>query len=218
MSIITMATTKGGAGKTTVAQMIIGAVGHQGHSVGVIDCDPNGTLSNWIEECSKLDIDYKHVTDDTQIVSQARKLESKNDLVVIDTAGFHSQAAIFAVGAADLVLIPVQLSNGDVIEAVKTAKVVRSAGDMANREIPARVVYTDYTPKTNIAKQVRKKVKKQGLTALETRLHHLVAFKELTFNGKIPKKGTAGAQGQLLVQELAEAGFLPFMNELRIAS
>ncbi|MGI9326996.1 MAG: hypothetical protein ACR2PZ_17395, partial [Pseudomonadales bacterium] len=139
-------------------------------------------------------------------------------LVVIDTAGFHSQATIFAVGAADLVLIPVQLSNGDVIEAVKTSRIVKSAGDMSNREIPARVIYTDYTPKTNIAKQVRKKVKKQGLQCLETRLHHLVAFKELTFNGKVPKKGTAGAQGQLLIQELADEGFLPFMSELRQAS
>ncbi|MFK7913031.1 MAG: AAA family ATPase, partial [Pseudomonadales bacterium] len=210
MSIITMATTKGGAGKTTVAQMIIGAVGHQGFSVGVVDCDPNGTLSNWLGECSNLDLDYKHVADDTQIVAQARKLEAKNDLVVIDTAGFHSQATIFAVGAADLVLIPCQLSNGDVIEAVKTSRVVQSAAEMANREIPARVIYTDYTPKTNIAKQVRQKIKKSGLTALDTRLHHLVAFKELTFNGKVPKKGTAGAQGQLLVQELAEKGYLPF--------
>ncbi len=218
MSIITLATTKGGAGKTTVAQMIIGAVGHQGYSVGVVDCDPNGTLSSWVADCSKLDIDCRHVQDDTQIVTEARKLERKNDLVVIDTGGFHSQATIFSVGAADLVLIPVQLSNGDVIEEVKTARIVKSAGDMSNREIPARVIYTDYTPKTNIAKQVRKKVKKQGLECLDTRLHHLVAFKELTFNGKIPKKGTAGAQGQLLVQELADLGFLPFMNELRQAS
>ena len=97
-NIITFAQQKGGAGKTTVAQMIIGAVGHQGFSVGVVDCDPNGTLSNWISECSNLDLDYKHVSDDTQIVAQARKLEAKNDLVVIDTAGFHSQATIFAVG------------------------------------------------------------------------------------------------------------------------
>lgn len=218
MSIITLATTKGGAGKTTVAQMIIGAVGNEGYSVGVVDCDPNGTLSNWVQECTKLEIDCRHVADDTQIVTEARKLERKNDLVVIDTAGFHSQATIFAVGAADLVLIPVQLSNGDVIEAVKTSRIVKSAGDMSNREIPARVIYTDYTPKTNIAKQVRKKVKKQGLKCLETRLHHLVAFKELTFNGKVPKKGTAGAQGQLLIQELADQGFLPFMNELKQAS
>ncbi|MGI9327831.1 MAG: ParA family protein, partial [Pseudomonadales bacterium] len=78
MSIITLATTKGGAGKTTVAQMIIGAVGNEGYSVGVVDCDPNGTLSSWVRECTKLDIDCRHVADDTQIVTEARKLERKN--------------------------------------------------------------------------------------------------------------------------------------------
>jgi chromosome partitioning protein len=163
-------------------------------------------------------VDSRLITDETKIVAEARKLERKHDLVVIDTAGVRSQATIFAIGCADLVLIPVQLSSADVIEAVKTARVIKSASDMAGRKIPARVVYTDYTPKTNIAKQVRKQVRKHGLETLKTRLHHLVAFKELTFTGKIPKKGTAGAQGQLLVQELSDLGYLPFMIEYQKAS
>ena len=48
MSIITTATTKGGAGKTTVSQIIIGAVHDMGYSIGVIDTDENQTLSNWL--------------------------------------------------------------------------------------------------------------------------------------------------------------------------
>jgi hypothetical protein len=80
------------------------------------------------------------------------------------------------------------------------------------------VVYTDYTPKTNIAKYVKKRVKKHELPTMKTRLHRLVAFKELTFTGDVPKTGTAGAQGQLLVQEIQKMGLLPFMDELRMAS
>lgn len=218
MSIITMATTKGGAGKTTVAQMIIGTVHQLGYSIGVIDCDANCSLSNWLNEISDMAVDVQKVHDESKIVSEARKMNRKHDLVIIDTAGAQSQATLFAIGCADLVLIPVQLSNSDVIEAIKTHNLVLSAGELAGREIPHRVVYTDYTPKTNIAKEVRKKIRKNGLVAMDTRLHHLVAFKELTFTGKIPKKGTAGAQGQLLVQEVFQMGHLPFMYEFEQAS
>ena len=218
MSIITMATSKGGAGKTTVAQMIVGAVHHMGYSIGVIDTDANCTLSNWLSDNSKMAIECLQIQDESKIVSEARKLERKHDLVVIDTAGMRSQATVFAIGCANLVLIPVQLSNADVIEAAKTYKLVQSAGEMSGRVIPARVVYTDYTPKTNIARHVRKQIRKHDIPAMNTRLHHLVAYKELTFSGKVPRKGTAGAQGQLLVQEIRDLGFLAFMQEYAKAS
>jgi len=218
MSIITIASTKGGAGKTTVAQMIIGAVHQLGYSIGVIDGDANGTISNWLNNNSDMAIDVRQILDDAKIVSEARAMNRKHDLVIIDTAGGQSQAGLFAIGCADLVLIPVQMSNSDVIEAIRTNKLVASAGEMTGRDIPNHVIYTDYTPKTNIAKQVRKKIRKHGLTSMETRLHHLVAYKELTFTGRIPKKGTAGAQGQLLVQEIFQLGHLSFLYEFQQAS
>ena len=215
-----MATTKGGAGKTTIAQLIVGAVHNFGYTVGVIDTDDNGTLSDWLTNNNNMAIESKHITDETKIVAEAKRMDRKYDLVVVDTAGVRSQATIFAMGCADLVLIPVQMSKGDVVEAVKTYKLVRSAGAMAEKIIPARVVFTDYTPKTNIGKQVRKRVSKHDLPTMKTRIHHLVAYKEQTFSGKISKKGTPGAQAQLLVQEMCEQGFLPFMQELelRVAS
>jgi len=218
MSVITLASTKGGAGKTTLAQVIIGTVRNMGYSVAAIDGDGNGTLSNWLSNVSDLDVDCRRVTDEAQIVPTAAELGRSNDLVIIDTAGGRSQATVFAIGCSDMVLIPLQLSNSDIIEATRTYNLVSSASDMVKREIPGRVVFTDYTPKTNVARHVKKKVKKNGLPALKTRLHRLVAFKELTFSGQIPRTGTAGAQGQLLVQELHSMCVLPFMDELAMAS
>lgn len=218
MSIITMATTKGGAGKTTVAQMIIGAVHNLGYSIGVVDTDENQTLSNWLSDNNSMAIDHRLVLDESRVVETAQKLARKHDLVIIDTPGAQSQATIFAIGCADLVLIPLQLSKADVVQAQKTFELVQSTSNLTNRSIPSQLIFTDYTPKTKIAKKVRQKVKETGLPTLNTRLHHLVAYKELTFSGKVPKKGTAGAQGQLLVQELRDIGFLPFMQEFRRAS
>ena len=50
MSIITLATTKGGAGKTTIAQVLARSIHEMGYSVGVIDGDVNATLSDWLRD------------------------------------------------------------------------------------------------------------------------------------------------------------------------
>ncbi len=218
MSIITTATTKGGAGKTTVAQMIIGAVHDLGYSIGVIDTDENQTLSNWLNKISNMAIECRVVLEESKVVEEAQKMNRKYDLVVIDTPGAQSQGTVFAIGCADLVIIPLQLSKGDVVQAEKTHRLVQSTANITGRDIPARLLFTDYTPKTKIAKKVRQRVEDYGLPTFKTRLHHLVAYKELTFSGKVPKKGRAGAQGQLLVQEIAQMGILPFMQEFKRAS
>ena len=219
MTTITLATTKGGAGKTTAAQMIIGALSRLGYSTGVIDCDENETLSRWLNQRSKLAIENRLVLDESQVVPEIQKLRRKHDCVIVDTPGGYSQSTVFAMGCSDLVLIPLQLSHADVVEADKTYRLVKSTGSMVDRKIKARLLYTDYPPKTKIAKRVRKSVDGLGLPVMKTRLHHLVAYKELTFTGQVPKKGTAGAQGELLVQEIQAMGFLQLIEpELRRAS
>ncbi len=67
MSIITMATTKGGAGKTTVAQMIIGAVHNFGYSIGVIDTDENKTLYSWLSNTTNMAIDHRLVLEESKV-------------------------------------------------------------------------------------------------------------------------------------------------------
>ncbi|MEM9621693.1 MAG: ParA family protein [Pseudomonadota bacterium] len=218
MSIITTATTKGGAGKTTVSQVIIGAVHDLGYTIGVIDTDENQTLANWIRHTSNMAIDVQSVLDESKVVEEAQKMNRKYDLVIIDTPGAQSQSTIFAIGCADLVIVPLQLSKADVVEARKTYELVQSTARLTNRSIDVSLLFTDYTPKTKIAKKVKQRVKDAGLPVFKTRLHHLVAYKELTFSGKVPNKGTAGAQGQLLVQEIAQLGALPFMQEFKRAS
>jgi chromosome partitioning protein len=119
---------------------------------------------------------------------------------------------VFAIGCSDLVLVPVQLSSSDVIEAIKTVKLVRSAAEMTRRDIPARVVFTDYQPNTRIATHTEGEVAKYGLTPLATKLTRLVAFKEMTFTGEVPRTGPAGALVNELLAELKGIGTLPFLN------
>ncbi len=210
MSIITVATSKGGAGKTTIAAVILGALAERGYKVAALDADLNRTLCNWIEVFARYPITAKAELDETQIVSLAGELEEAHDLVVIDTAGASMQATVFAIGCADLVLVPIQLSSSDIVEAIKTVKLVESASGMVKREIPARVIFTDYQPKTNVAAHTEGEAKKYKLPMMKAKLNRLVGFKEMTFTGRVPRGGTAGAQITVLLKELKGLGALPF--------
>ena len=68
----------------------------------------NRALTNWVESISKADIDIRHEVDETKIIPSAAEFEASHDLLIIDTAGTAAQATIFAIGCADLVIMPVQ--------------------------------------------------------------------------------------------------------------
>ena len=106
MSIITCATTKGGAGKTTIAQVLLGSLAHRGYKVAGLDADFNLTLTNWVKVIGEHPITVVSEVDETRTVSAVTKLEEDHELVVIDTAGTRTQATVFAIGCADLVDYP----------------------------------------------------------------------------------------------------------------
>ena len=209
MSIITIATTKGGAGKTTLARLILGRAGLAGFSVAAVDLDFNHTLTDWVTAVAKQPITVHHELDETKIVPLVSDLQDAHDIVVIDTAGAASQATIFAIGCADLILVPVAPSAADIVEAIKTVNVIRSAAKMLRRELPVKVVLTAVQPGTNIAEHVEKEVAKAGLPVFPTRLHRLVAFQEMSFTGIAPTSGLAGVQATNFLDDLEALGALP---------
>ncbi|SEB02262.1 ParA family protein [Rubrimonas cliftonensis] len=214
MSIVTIATSKGGAGKTTAAQILSGQIAARGHRVAAIDADYNHSLADWVQAFD-LPITIHRELDESRLIGLAEELEASHDLLVIDTAGAAMQATVFAIGCADLVLVPCQLSSADVVEAAKTRQLVESAAKMARRDILVRAVLTDYQVGTHIGAHVERELQACGLEALPTRLHRLVAFKEMTFNGVVPTKGPAGAQADGLIADVAALGVLPFLSMKR---
>lgn len=217
MSIITVATTKGGAGKTTLVRLILARLAAMsGLKVAAIDADFNHTLTDWVTTAAKHPITIRHELDETKIVPLASELHNSHDVVVIDTAGAASQATIFAIGCADLVLVPISPSSADIVEGIKTINLIKSASMMLKREVVARVVLTAVQPGTNIAEHIENEVAKAKLSVLKTRLHRLVAFQEMSFTGIAPTSGPAGHQVSNFLDDLAALGGLP--ESMKIAS
>jgi chromosome partitioning protein len=214
VSIITVATTKGGAGKTTLARLILGRASLAGYKVAAIDADLNHTLTDWVTAVSKQPITVRHEVDETKIVPLVAELREDHDIVLIDTAGAASQATIFAIGCADLILVPISPSAADIVEAIKTVNLIRSAGQMLRRELPVQVVLTAVQPGTNISDHVEKEVAKAKMPVFPTRLHRLVAFQEMSFTGIPPTSGLAGIQTTNFLDELEALGALPETKKL----
>ena len=202
-STVTIASSKGGAGKTTIARLLLRHALRCGYRAAAIDSDLNQALTNWIRRFS-VPVDVRKGIDETGIIPTVRELEAGQDLVVVDTAGTAAQATVFAIGAADLVLVPLKLSDGDMLEAVKTMALIRSTSTMMRREIPARLVLTGFKPNALVAKHVVQEIERMGLQETRTRLHDLVGYIDMTHSGIVPVGSAVDAQASALFHEALE--------------
>jgi chromosome partitioning protein len=214
VSIIAIATSKGGAGKTTLARLLVGLLSQCGYKVAAVDTDFNHTLTDWVNTLSNYPVTAEHELDETKLVPLIAQLHDTHDVVVIDTAGAASQATIFAIGCADLVLVPVQTSSADVVEAIKTMNLIKSAGLMMKRNVLARVVLNAHQPNTNLSAHIEKELIKAKLPVMKAKLQRLVAWQEMSFTGIVPMTALAGVQGRNFVEEIEEFGALPESKKL----
>ncbi|WP_145145474.1 ParA family protein [Roseomonas gilardii] len=207
MSIITVASSKGGPGKTTLSQIIAGTLAGRGVSVAVLDADPTAGLSRWASRLYEgTAFVCHHEPDEAKLAHLIHRMAQEAEVVVVDTAGFGNRAATVAMTAADGVLIPMVPGEGDVTEAARTVELVAGVASAARREIPARVVLNRVRPSTALSKHAAAEA--AALPKLTTTLSDLVGYGEMGFSGRMPA-GKAGAEAAALVDELQGLGWLP---------
>ena len=205
--IITIASTKGGPGKTTLAQLIVAAMAASDVPVEAIDADPTDTLYRWISNTYEgPPVPAHKETDAKALVPLMTAAAARVPVVVVDTAGFGNQAALVALVASDAVLIPLAPGEADVTQAIATAGQVRALAEAARRSIDFRLVFNRMKP-TTLAQHAMAQVTE--LPALKASLSDLVGFGEMGFSGRLPTKGKAGAEAAALIAELRDLGWLP---------
>jgi chromosome partitioning protein len=207
--VLTIASSKGGPGKTTVAAVIIGRLAAEGLKVSALDADPTLALSRWAQNTYEGAAFSIHAEgDETRLAHLIDAQAQIADVVVVDTAGFGNRAATVAMTSADAVLIPALCGEPDITEAEKTLQLVQGLARAARREIPARVIL-NRTKRTQLARHAAREIENAGLALLTASLSDLVAYGEMTFSGRVPDQGTAGQEIDRLVAELREMRWLP---------
>jgi cellulose biosynthesis protein BcsQ len=161
--------------------------------------------------CATTDIDHN------LIVEHAMGQGGVHDVTVVDTAGFENQTALFAMGTADIVLIPVMHDRNSVIEARKTARQSEGVARLSRRQIPYRVLLSRWNRRGMAERATLNDITASGLIPLRQHIPDLVEFAKSTFTGTMPHTGTIGRYAGVIIEELIELGAVPTKPERRAA-
>ena len=154
--IISVLSSSGGVGKSTIATNLAVGFAHSGKSVCLIDYDPDGTTTSWYSQRSTEDrIDSVIINDPRNLAKSIEGLSSRYDTVIIDGRPALDESMI-PVAVADLVLLPVNPSGKDIfrirglIDSIENVRVQVEA--MQNRRLDVRFVVNSYKANTTLAK------------------------------------------------------------------
>jgi chromosome partitioning protein len=114
--VITIAQQKGGSGKTTLAVNLAVALSRMGHSVALLDTDPQGSLGRWFllrrDRLGAAGMEFSTASA-WGVSYECEKLRKTHDIVIVDTPPKVDADLRPALREADLVLIPVAASHVD---------------------------------------------------------------------------------------------------------
>ncbi|WP_171172918.1 ParA family protein [Ruegeria sp. HKCCA5929] len=142
MTVIAFASTKGGAGKTT-ATIVLGTTLAQQLTVTIIDADPAARVMDWAGQGPHSEnIHVVACADERRIQQEIKDAQERSQVVLVDLEGVASRLNSFVIAKSDLVIVPMADEQQDAKAAVETLAQVKQDAEFANRQIPARVLFT----------------------------------------------------------------------------
>jgi len=127
MQTIVLATQKGGSGKSTLAIGLALTAMQAGHTVRLIETDPQGTLSNWQNRRPHAEPIVEPVYAAGEIEPRLQSLaRSGVTMVIVDTASGVTAATTAAIRHSDFCLIPARPSLADIEATTSTLGTVRA--------------------------------------------------------------------------------------------
>jgi chromosome partitioning protein len=209
-TILTIASSKGGSGKTTLTVCLAANLAALGFQLIVIDTDANASFSEWHANA------YEGVW--FGCIAECREAEVRNtavaeaehcDIVLIDTAGLDRPSAAAAISTADFVLIPTMPDRYSVREAIRTARRIESWGKVLRRTLPYCVMGTQWQIRGQAEGAALEALADESLPVLTRTLPNLTAFCAASFTGRVPVSGRAGLEVNAIITELVGLGAIP---------
>lgn len=192
--VISVAGTKGGVGKSTTAYVLAGRLAEMGHSVGLLDADPNHAVRDWHAVGEIQNITIASDITEQNIGDEVAKLEDGGaDFIIIDLPGMRGMVQVFAFGLSDLIIIPTQTSRSDVEQALGLVHMIeRNRKTIQNAKV--RLLFTRISPSytTGVDTHAYGQVAEHNAPVMAARLYERKHFKEMTYTGLLPS--AAGAK------------------------
>lgn len=132
MKVITIAQTKGGAGKTSAAMLLTSAALGRDLKIHVIDADHNAQILKWKDRVvahdptaderwpTGLEVSRGRETEEEIVAAFNVLAEGDTDLVIVDTRGGSAFTTESYALMSDIVLITARPMEGEIVEAAET--------------------------------------------------------------------------------------------------
>src|SRR3954470_12296585 len=219
--VITLCTSKGGAGKSTLARSLAAHWLQLGRKPALVDADPQRTLASRHNADGPLGAVLLIAEPEERVAQAIADLRVRHAPVIVDTAGFRNRTTIAALVATDLALIPLKPAVEDIDAAVQTYGLIEEINaipERAARPIRAAMVLTMTLRGTVIARHVRTQLESAGYPLLKAEMPHRVAYPEAGIDGLSPSvvepDGAAARDIAAIVHEIIKLANNEIMNPL----
>jgi chromosome partitioning protein len=197
MPIVTVASPKGGAGKSTASVILGTELAYAGAEVTILDCDPNRSISIWADRAPLPPrISVRSDVGESEIVRTLKKEDADGRVVIVDLEGVASRLVSRAISQSDLVLTPMRATTLDATISVRALALVAEEEEALGRPIRQAVIFTmTRAIKSKQHTAIEASLKGQGVDVIEPPLMERAAFSALfEFGGDLR---TIPAQGRM---------------------
>lgn len=160
MKTVLVASSKGGAGKTTIATHLAADAALQGHQTVLVDADPQRSSTNWAQRRALLDSAVLPV-DGTNRWKWQRLVPADTGRVIIDApAGAMMRELETFLDTADAVVVPIQPSFVDIEASVPFLDSLAQHPRVRSGELPVGVIANRLRPWTSASRETVEMLRK----------------------------------------------------------
>lgn len=150
--IISISSTKGGVGKSTIAINLATQLNKLGKEVVLLDADPQGSSIKWAKTRQVLNPDLPDIfvasAQGKALIEIAVTKSNSGSVVLVDSAGVNDENTRNALLKSDYVITASAPSPLDLWEISQMIGVTRDLGSIQNRVIPVLLVFNKVHPNT----------------------------------------------------------------------
>ena len=211
MAVVSIASAKGGVGKSTLAILLGAEFALDGYKVSVLDADLNQHTAAFGLKCTLPNFHIAPDIGEAEILKALREAEAETDIVFVDLPGGSSTLALKAMQRSHFVLVPMRPSLPDARDTMKTVAQIDDAEELARTPIPRACVWTLFRAgfESRVSRHVRNSLEGEGIPILRSTLMERAAFQAIHLTGKVPRqsepKSAAAENVAALAREVIES-------------
>lgn len=206
MAIVSIASAKGGVGKSTLAILLGAEFALNGYRVTLLDCDLNQHAAALGIKAKLPSFSVVPNVGEVEVLKALRKAEAESDVVLVDLPGGSSTLAIKALQRSHMVLVPTPPSLPDARDAIRTIGQVDDAQELAKSPIARALVWTRFLHgfESKVARHVRLSLEGEDVPILKTALMERTAYRAIHLTGTVPRQEDTASAAAVNISALAQ--------------